>query len=112
MRSKAAAAKQAASQPNRAGNQREAGLRAAMMAPLSSNLGRPSDQSGKIIQEKMSSRVTGKAEPLARQLINSKFRHDGHDNAAVDLQTHLSLACTEIIVWQQGACFKAILAVF
>lgn len=54
MRSKAAAAKQAASQPNRAGNQREAGLRAAMMAPLSSNLGRPSDQSGANIEQRVS----------------------------------------------------------
>ena len=38
--SKAAAAKQAASQPTKSGNQREAGLRAAMMAPLSSNVGK------------------------------------------------------------------------
>ena len=50
MRSKAAAAKQAASQPSKAGNQREAGLRAAMMSPLSSNLGKHQapDQSGRV----------------------------------------------------------------
>lgn len=45
--SKAAAARQAASQPTKQqGNQREAGLRAAMMAPLSSNLGHHSRPSG------------------------------------------------------------------
>lgn len=45
--SKAAAARQAASQPTKQqGNQREAGLRAAMMAPLSSNVGHYSRPSG------------------------------------------------------------------
>ncbi|KAL3149135.1 hypothetical protein ABBQ32_001972 [Trebouxia sp. C0010 RCD-2024] len=46
MKSKAAAARQAASQPSKAGNQREAGLRAAMMAPLSSSLGNQSKHQG------------------------------------------------------------------
>ena len=46
MRSKAAAAKQAASQPNKAGNQREAGLRAAMTSPLSPHFPHPSKPPG------------------------------------------------------------------
>lgn len=47
MSSKAAAARQAASQPSKQqGNQREAGLRAAMMAPLSSNVGHQFKPSG------------------------------------------------------------------
>ena len=49
MKSKAAAARQGASQTSKAGNQREAGLRAAMLAPLSSSLGNQSKHPGGIL---------------------------------------------------------------
>lgn len=48
VRHRAAAAKQFANQPNKGGSGREAGLRAAMMAPLSPNLASFSNKAGKL----------------------------------------------------------------
>ena len=48
VRHKAAAAKQVASQPTKGGSGREANLRAAIMAPLSPNVGSFSNKAGKL----------------------------------------------------------------
>lgn len=50
VRSKAAAVKQAANQPSKAGSGREAGLRAAMMAPLAPNVGPLASQAGSTVK--------------------------------------------------------------
>lgn len=50
VRSKAAAVKQAANQPSKAGSGREAGLRAAMMAPLAPNVGPLASQAGSTVE--------------------------------------------------------------
>ena len=48
VRHKAAAAKQVASQPTKGGSGREANLRAAIMAPLSPNVGSFPNKAGKL----------------------------------------------------------------